>query len=92
VDDDMANLIVAQLLYLDSQDPETDITVYVNSPGDTTHTVVRAPKPGPQGQQWCWYQCTVAGGREGRDIDAVALAKAEFGGRKAAAVAQLSTK
>jgi len=33
VDDDMANLIVAQLLYLDSQDPETDITIYVNSPG-----------------------------------------------------------
>ena len=29
----MANLIVAQLLYLDSQDPETDITIYVNSPG-----------------------------------------------------------
>jgi len=33
VDDDMANLIVAQLLYLDSTDPDTDITVYVNSPG-----------------------------------------------------------
>jgi ATP-dependent Clp protease protease subunit len=33
VDDDMANLIVAQLLYLDSSDPDTDITVYVNSPG-----------------------------------------------------------
>ena len=33
VDDDMANLIVAQLLYLDSVDPETDITIYVNSPG-----------------------------------------------------------
>ncbi len=29
----MANLIVAQLLYLDSSDPDTDITVYVNSPG-----------------------------------------------------------
>jgi ATP-dependent Clp protease, protease subunit len=33
VDDDMANLIVAQLLYLDSADPERDITLYVNSPG-----------------------------------------------------------
>ena len=29
----MANLIVAQLLYLDSSDPKKDITVYVNSPG-----------------------------------------------------------
>ena len=33
VDDDMANLIVAQLLYLDSADPEADVTIYVNSPG-----------------------------------------------------------
>lgn len=33
VDDDMANLIVAQLLYLDSVDPTRDITLYVNSPG-----------------------------------------------------------
>ena len=33
VDDDMANLIVAQLLYLDSADPKKDITLYINSPG-----------------------------------------------------------
>ncbi len=33
VDDDMANLLVAQLLYLDSADPKKDITMYVNSPG-----------------------------------------------------------
>jgi ATP-dependent Clp endopeptidase proteolytic subunit ClpP len=33
VDDDMANLIVAQLLYLDSISPKKDITLYVNSPG-----------------------------------------------------------
>jgi len=33
VDDDMANLIVAQLLYLDSADPNRDVTLYVNSPG-----------------------------------------------------------
>ncbi len=33
VDDDMANLIVAQLLFLDSVDQERDITMYVNSPG-----------------------------------------------------------
>lgn len=33
VDDDMANLIVAQLLYLDAADPTKDIIMYVNSPG-----------------------------------------------------------
>ena len=33
VDDEMANLIVAQLLYLDAVDPDKDITMYINSPG-----------------------------------------------------------
>ena len=33
VDDDMANLLVAQLLYLDSVDAKKDVSVYVNSPG-----------------------------------------------------------
>ncbi len=33
VDDNIANLIVAQLLFLESEDPEKDIHVYVNSPG-----------------------------------------------------------
>ncbi|KAJ4727816.1 ATP-dependent Clp protease proteolytic subunit [Melia azedarach] len=33
VDDDMANIIVAQLLYLDAVDPHKDIVMYVNSPG-----------------------------------------------------------
>jgi len=33
VDDDMANLIVAQLLFLSNEDPEADIHLYINSPG-----------------------------------------------------------
>jgi len=33
IDDRTANLIIAQLLYLDREDPEKDITLYVNSPG-----------------------------------------------------------
>lgn len=33
VDDDMANLIIAQLLFLESEDPKKDIYLYVNSPG-----------------------------------------------------------
>ena len=33
VNDDMANLIVAQLLFLESEDPDKDIYLYINSPG-----------------------------------------------------------
>jgi ATP-dependent Clp protease protease subunit len=33
VEDDIANLIIAQLLYLEAQDDEKDITLYINSPG-----------------------------------------------------------
>ena len=33
VDDQIANLIVAQLLHLESEDPDKDISLYVNSPG-----------------------------------------------------------
>jgi ATP-dependent Clp protease, protease subunit len=33
VDDQIANLVVAQLLHLESEDPEKDISLYVNSPG-----------------------------------------------------------
>ncbi len=33
VEDHMANLIVAQLLFLESEDPNADISIYINSPG-----------------------------------------------------------
>src|SRR6476469_6470532 len=33
VDDDSANLIVAQMLYLQSEDPNADIHLYINAPG-----------------------------------------------------------
>jgi ATP-dependent Clp protease, protease subunit len=33
IDDDVANVIVAQLLFLESEDPEKDISLYINSPG-----------------------------------------------------------
>ena len=33
VEDNMANLIVAQLLFLESEDPDKDIYLYINSPG-----------------------------------------------------------
>jgi ATP-dependent Clp protease protease subunit len=33
VDDDVANVVVAQLLFLESEDPDKDINLYINSPG-----------------------------------------------------------
>jgi ATP-dependent Clp protease protease subunit len=33
IDDSVANLIIAQLLFLEAEDPERDISIYVNSPG-----------------------------------------------------------
>jgi len=33
VDDSIANLIIAQLLFLEAEDPEKDISIYINSPG-----------------------------------------------------------
>src|SRR5450759_5019350 len=33
VNDDVANLIVAQLIHLESDDPDKDISLYINSPG-----------------------------------------------------------
>ena len=37
IDDDIANLVVAQLIHLESDDPEKDISIYVNSPGGSLH-------------------------------------------------------
>jgi ATP-dependent Clp protease, protease subunit len=37
IDDDIANLVVAQLLHLESEDPDKDVHVYVNSPGGSLH-------------------------------------------------------
>ena len=37
IDDMVANLVIAQLLFLDAEDPEKDIHVYINSPGGVGH-------------------------------------------------------
>jgi ATP-dependent Clp protease, protease subunit len=36
VHDDMANIIIAQMLFLESEDPDKDINLYLNSPGGVT--------------------------------------------------------
>ncbi len=33
IDDDLANLVIAQLLFLEADDPDRDISIYINSPG-----------------------------------------------------------
>jgi ATP-dependent Clp protease protease subunit len=38
VTDDIANLIVAQLLHLESEDPDKDISLYINSPGGSVYS------------------------------------------------------
>ncbi|OAY64576.1 Imidazole glycerol phosphate synthase hisHF, chloroplastic [Ananas comosus] len=50
--------------------------VYVKSPNDIKFKAVKVTKPGPLGEEYAWYQCTVNGGREGRPIGAYELAKA----------------
>jgi ATP-dependent Clp protease protease subunit len=37
VDDQIANLIIAQLLHLESEDPDKDVYIYVNSPGGSVY-------------------------------------------------------
>jgi glutamine amidotransferase/cyclase len=49
--------------------------VYVPSEDDGRHHVIETAFPGPRGENHCWYQCTVKGGREGSDLDAVTLAR-----------------
>ncbi len=50
--------------------------VYVDTPEASVHPTVETPTPGPNGERYCWFQCTVKGGREGRDVDVVELARA----------------
>ena len=67
----ISNVYGAQAVVI-SVDPRR---VYVKAPSETSHHVIETATPGPAGEQYCWYQCTVRGGREGRDIDAVQLAQ-----------------
>jgi glutamine amidotransferase/cyclase len=50
--------------------------VYVKDPESVPHHVIETRVPGPNGERYCWYQCTIRGGREGREVDAVTLASA----------------
>lgn len=50
--------------------------VYVPKQDATRHNIVRTKYPGPKGEEFCWYACTIKGGRETRDMDVVELVQA----------------
>lgn len=50
--------------------------VYVQDPSETKHKTLKTRYPGPNGEQFCWYQCTIKGGREARDMGVWELIKA----------------
>lgn len=50
--------------------------VYVDGPEATPHRCIETAEPGPNGERFCWFQCTIKGGREGRDLDVAQLVQA----------------
>ncbi|KAK4213569.1 hypothetical protein QBC37DRAFT_171547 [Rhypophila decipiens] len=50
--------------------------VYITKPDATRHATVKTSYPGPNGEEYCWYACTIKGGRETRDLDVVELTQA----------------
>jgi len=51
--------------------------VYVPNGRDATrHATIETKFPGPKGENYCWYACTIKGGRETRDMDVVELVQA----------------
>jgi ATP-dependent Clp protease protease subunit len=78
IDDELANLVVAQLIHLESDDPERDICLYVNSPGGSLHgglaiyDAMRYIKPDVQticyGMAMSAGSLILAGGAEGKRL------------------------
>ena len=53
VNDEVANVLVAQLLYLANNDPEADITLYINSPGGSVSAGMAIYDAMQVGFWWC---------------------------------------
>ena len=76
IDDDIANLLVAQLMHLESDDPEKDIAIYINSPGGSLSAALAIYDAmrfiGPDVQTICFGiamsggSLILAGGAEGK--------------------------
>ena len=50
--------------------------VYVQSPSHSQHHTILTKFQGPNDERYCWYQCTIKGGREGRNLDVRQLVQA----------------
>lgn len=59
-----------------SIDPRRVYVQKEQAAGEQSRHVIETGIPGPRGETHCWFQCTVKGGREGTDMDAVTLAMA----------------
>jgi len=78
IDDQVANLVVAQLLHLESQDPDKDISIYINSPGGVVYSglaiydTMQFVKPDVQticfGVAMSMGSLLLAGGAEGKRL------------------------
>jgi ATP-dependent Clp protease, protease subunit len=76
IDDELANLVVAQLLHLESDDPDKDVHLYLNSPGGSLHAGLAIYDTmqyvGPDVQTICFGMAAsaasliLAGGAEGK--------------------------
>src|ERR1700687_1989264 len=72
IDDQVANLVVAQLLFLQSEDPEKEIALYINSPGGPMPAVLLAG--GAHGQRFALPHANILihqpwGGMQGQASD-----------------------
>jgi hypothetical protein len=65
VNDQTANLVVAQLLFLESENPDKDIFFYINSPGGSSRPAWRSTTPCSSSSPTC-PRCASAGGQHGR--------------------------
>ena len=69
IEDHLANLIIAQLLFLESEDPEKDISLYINSPASpsTTRcsTCERRSPPSASARPRRWRRCCSRPARRG---------------------------
>ena len=84
VTDDLANLVTAQLLFLESEDPEREINMYINSPGGSVtaglaiYDTMQFVKPPVStlcvGQAASMGSLLLAAGAKGQAIRAAALA------------------
>jgi len=76
INDDVANLVIAQLLFLEAEDPEKDVHLYLNSPGGDVNAGLgiydAMQYVGPEIQTICMGQCAsmasllLAGGTPGK--------------------------